>query len=329
LLEQEHQRVLLARQLLRIHQRELRMAQQDRARQLDIARQELERQQALELENQYNTDNVNLADLRTTLPLLRTRSQNTFVRTAALIHILTGSGAVELIQLQTNSNSLTQISLRCQTNLLGVNTRLDVIRRCPINQIEHVTRTNLAALQPVIAAYQLDFTEVVNGEIYVTATEVTYQTARDHIRRYPNLGLTLALINDPLGPIVKLSPTERDTLNSKLAGYPVTVWVSARMPRTRTRRTGEWMLVPYTLSGFGYHPSAEVFHDWIWQEKTGHGQSAATMRAMLANITTGMVLGRPYTWSNTTGNWVITHQNVVLNIILSADRTVLITYYKT
>jgi len=90
------------------------------------------------------------------------------------------------------------------------------------------------------------------------------------------------------------------------------------------------MLVPQTLTYFPYQPSAEVFHDWIWESKAGHGQTAMSMNETLSKIATGgLLLGTPFVTTASGTKWRVTHPNVVLDIILDATKTVLITYYKT
>ncbi|WP_191485600.1 hypothetical protein [Pseudomonas sp. FEN] len=283
-------------------------------------------------QRQWDDDNAALANLCRDLPPLRLRAQAVRARTMTLTALLAGSAAAELAQLQLDVTALTQIDTRCQVNLQTAQARLQHIRAAQIRQIEAVTRIALQALQPVIAACQADGLTVTACEARATAAEATYLAARTLKATYPNLGLTLTLINHPKGPTNKLSALELAKLNTKLQGRTVTAWVLGRLPGAATRayRAGEQMYIPQTLSYFPYQPSSEIFHDWVWETKVGHGQTASAMNEMLSKIQAGgTLLDTPFVTTASGSKWVVTHPNVVLNIILDAAKTVLITFYKT
>ena len=281
-------------------------------------------------QRQWDDDNDALAKLCRDLPPLRVRAKAVHTRALTLTALLKGSGAVELAQLVLDVTELDKIVSRCQTNLQDAETKLRHLRTVPIRQIEPVTRIALLALQPAIAACLADGLTVTACDTRATTADATYLAARTLRATYPNLGLTVPVINDARGPTHKLSGPELVKLNTKLQGREVTAWVLGRLPATRAHRTGEQMLVPQTLTYFPYQPSAEVFHDWVWETKAGHGQTASAMNETLNKIFTGgSLLGTPFVTTASGPNWVVTHPNVVLNIILDSAKKVLITFYKT
>jgi hypothetical protein len=339
-LREEQERAEAEAEARRQHKEQLRQARilrrqqareaQERARQLAEQQRLLREQAERQAQQQLDQDNATLALLQTSLGPLRQRANGVHARAAGLVRILTGSGAAELAQLQLDVTALQQISQRCAANVLLVATHFQNIRVCAPTQINQVTRAAVIALQQAINDRMTDDGTVTTADVLTTQTELTYQADRQLIARYPNLGLTRALLHNADGPTNQLSAQELAQLNTKLAGHTVTAWVGARLPQTRNHRRGDWLLVPQTLNYFPYQPSSEVFHDWVWQERIGHGQPAAAMVQTLNPIRNGgTILGVAFDWAVQAGKHVITHRNVVLRVVLDNARAVLITYFRT
>uniref|UniRef100_UPI00403A1F16 hypothetical protein n=1 Tax=Variovorax sp. BK018 TaxID=3450241 RepID=UPI00403A1F16 len=313
--------------LASLAQQQLARQQQELAHQLALQQQVL-LQQAIQ--QQFDQDNATLANLRAGLPALRAQCRILQLRVAALVRLLTGSGVAELAQLQADFTELGNIMMRCDLGGQSAQNQYQLVLACDMDQVEQVTRQAIIALQVVIQDHLADTAMFNLCALTAAGAEQTYQNARDAVSRYPNLGLTLLLILSPDGPINKLNNGELTRLNGKLAGYPAVTWVLARLPATRPHRTGEWLYVPETLTNFPYQPSAEVFHDWVWETSAGHGQSASAMMVYLSPIRNNkLLLGSPYVWKQGTNrNWQVSHPNLVLNVILNEHKTMLITFYK-
>jgi hypothetical protein len=334
--ELERERIREARRFRRQHAALLRQQQ----RQADLVQQQLARQLAIQQQNliaqaikqQYDQDNVTMAGLRAGLPALRAQARLLRLRVDALVRLLDGSGAAELAQLQLDAVELVQVDLRCDLGGQSAEAGFKLILACDIEQVELVTRQAVLGLHLVIQDHAADVAMVHQCALNAAAVEATYQNDRDTISQFPNLGLTRFLIHDAEGPVAKLSGAELTLLNTKLAAHAAVTWVRAKLPGTRVHRSGEWLYVPETLKNFPYQPSAEVFHDWIWESRAGHGQAAGVMLTYLGPIHgKKLLLGTPYTWVQATDgnrNWKVSHPNLVLNVILDRHKALLITFYK-
>lgn len=328
--ELERERIRRERQLRRQQKALLKVQLRQTALANQVLAQQLQEQQQLLMRQQLEDDNTTLSDLRAALPVLLQRARLLQLRVGALVRLLMGSTAPELVLLQQDSAALVLVTVRCDLSRQAVENRHGLIVACDIDEIAQVTRQAVLALQQVMNDQLIDTATVNQCTLDANAGEHTFQHARNLCGLYPNLGLTLALILHPQGPVNTLGPVELAGLNAKLAARAVITWVLACLPRTRPHRSGEWLYVPQTLTNFPYQPSAEIFHDWVWGSVPGHGQAAMTMCQYLIPISTnGQILGTPYTWTQGhNGNFVVSHPNLTLNVVFDATRTMLITYYK-
>lgn len=318
-----------------LDRRQLRSQQRQQALETKLRTQREREQRVLanrQAHQHYENAISMLSQQKVVLGDLGSRAQRIQGDVAILIGLLTGSGAATLPPLVNDAVDLQTVIATSQAGKRIAVDWFDQIKQVSIKRIETVTLERAALLQPLVAQYGAHVAIVDQAEQRVIATKAANSAAFAAADKYKNLGMTLHVFNSANGPTQKLTGAELGNLSKKLEGYRVTSWVSARLPGTRAHRTGETMLVPHTLAGFPYQPSSEIFHDWVWDTKPGHGQTARKMNEMLRLIHTGSQLpgmGPFKTAVQPNLNIRVTHPNLTLDVILNANATVLITFFNT
>lgn len=168
----------------------------------------------------------------------------------------------------------------------------------------------------------------------INAVITPYQTlAFQGTQAYPNLKLTQTAEAHAFWQ--SLLPLEKQRLNTKLAGFPVTAWNQQGYPGTRQKQhgyTGATIQIP-TLAGFPVAVSGEVVHDWIFNTQN-HGQPAAKMDRMIRLAQAGATYPIMANWNAAPRNVVgggrtqYGWDNIAVNIVIT-NGGVLITFYST